>query len=90
MGDFHAHKAGTTAGEREIRLPRATGVKNKQPAEKQITAEQILRESRALQQDDFKAPTYKITDPEELKGERQGLLEGARGRRTPRRDAQCA
>ena len=32
----------------------------------QITAEQILRESQALQDQDFKPPTQKITDPTEL------------------------
>ncbi|GAB4816800.1 hypothetical protein N2152v2_003846 [Parachlorella kessleri] len=58
--------AGTTQQDREIKLPRVTRVKNKQPADKQITAEQILRESKALQQDAFKPPTQKITDPEEL------------------------
>uniref|UniRef100_A0A1D1ZQ99 Crooked neck-like protein 1 n=1 Tax=Auxenochlorella protothecoides TaxID=3075 RepID=A0A1D1ZQ99_AUXPR len=61
-----AYNAGTTAGEREVRLPRATAVKNRQAASKQITAEQILRESKALQADDFKAPVVKISDPEEL------------------------
>lgn len=32
----------------------------------QITAEQILRESQALQEQDFKPPTQKVTDPTEL------------------------
>ena len=32
----------------------------------QITAEQILREARELQEQDFKPPTQKITDPTEL------------------------
>ena len=32
----------------------------------QITAEQILRESRELQEQGFKPPTQKITDPTEL------------------------
>lgn len=32
----------------------------------QITAEQILRESKALQEAEHKAPVIKITDPEEL------------------------
>ena len=32
----------------------------------QITSEQILREARELQEKDFKPPTQKITDPEEL------------------------
>ena len=33
---------------------------------RQITAEQILRESQALQEQDFKPPSQKITDPTEL------------------------
>lgn len=61
-----AGTAGTSARDTEIRLPRATVVKNKQPADKQITAEQILREARELQEQDFKPPTQKITDPTEL------------------------
>lgn len=49
------------------RLPRVTRVKNKQPADKQITAEQLLREAKEIQlEDDFKAPKQIITDPEEL------------------------
>ena len=110
--------AGTTEQEREVKLPRVTRVKNRQPADKQvrvgeagpaaaggqaaggrapggralargsgnagsadasaqllgllgrpqITAEQLLRESKALQQDAFKPPSQKITDPEELAG----------------------
>jgi hypothetical protein len=55
-------------GDRQVRLPRATAVKNKQPAPTQITAEQILRESKALQADEFKPPKVTITDPEELAG----------------------
>ncbi|KAK9845191.1 hypothetical protein WJX84_006146 [Apatococcus fuscideae] len=58
--------AGTTARDTEIRLPRATKVKNKQPADKQITAEQILREAKELQEQDFKPPKQKISDPAEL------------------------
>jgi len=50
-----------------VRLPRATKVKNKQAADKQITAEQLLREAKEIQlEDDFKAPKQIITDPEEL------------------------
>lgn len=91
--------AGTTAEDREHKLPRVTKVKNRQPADKQvrrwrragvpglhqaccgltpanaslqITAEQILRESKALQQDAFKPPAQKITDPEELAGAQAG------------------
>lgn len=42
-------------------------VKNKQPANRQITAEQILRESKEIQlEDGFSAPRTIITDPEEL------------------------
>ncbi|CAL5221424.1 g3611 [Coccomyxa viridis] len=58
--------AGTSARDTEVRLPRATKVKNKQPASQQITAEQILREARELQDQDFKAPKQKITDETEL------------------------
>ncbi|PNW73155.1 hypothetical protein CHLRE_14g621000v5 [Chlamydomonas reinhardtii] len=48
-------------------LPRTTRVKNKQPADKQITAEQLLREAKEIQlEDDYKAPKQIITDPEEL------------------------
>ena len=43
------------------------GVKNKQPASMQITAEQILREARERQEDEpYVAPAQKISDPEEL------------------------
>ena len=52
--------------DRQVRLPRATVVKNKQPAGIQITAEQLLRESKALQSDEFKPPKVTITDPQEL------------------------
>ena len=92
--------AGATNRDTEVRLPRATAVKNKQPADRQvsllqagsdrslctrvqrvfphpagvpdlisgvqITAEQILRESRELQEQTFKPPTQKITDITEL------------------------
>ncbi|MEW5311125.1 MAG: hypothetical protein WDW38_002865 [Sanguina aurantia] len=47
--------------------PRVMKVKNKQPADRQITAEQILRESKDIQlEDGFTAPKQIITDPEEL------------------------
>lgn len=50
-----------------IRLPRTTRVKDKQPAETQITAEQILRTAKELQlEDEFKPPKQTITDPQEL------------------------
>jgi hypothetical protein len=32
-----------------VKLPRAVPVKNKQPAAKQMTAEQLLREARSMQ-----------------------------------------
>ena len=58
---------GATAKEMEARLPRATKVKNKTAADRQITAEQILREAKEIQlEDDHKAPKVIITDPEEL------------------------
>eukprot|EP00879_Flechtneria_rotunda_P012878 GHRR01013449.1.p1 GENE.GHRR01013449.1~~GHRR01013449.1.p1 ORF type:complete len:310 (+),score=85.29 GHRR01013449.1:659-1588(+) len=57
----------SAAGSGEVRLPKTMKVKNKQPAHRQITAEQILREAKEIQlEDDFKAPKTIITDPEEL------------------------
>ena len=48
-------------------MPKTTKVKNKQPSDRQITAEQVLREAKEIQlEDDFKAPKQIITDPEEL------------------------
>ncbi len=39
----------------QLRLPKVTKVKNKQPANRQITAEQILREAKEIQlEDDYK------------------------------------
>mmetsp|Transcript_7023 Transcript_7023/g.25892 ORF Transcript_7023/g.25892 Transcript_7023/m.25892 type:complete len:723 (+) Transcript_7023:146-2314(+) len=49
-----------------VRLPKTTRVKNKAPAPVQITAEQIVREAKDFQEEDFRAPKSKITDPEEL------------------------
>jgi crooked neck len=50
-------------------------VKNKQPAQRQITAEQILREAKEIQlEDDFKAPKTIITDPGELAEYRWAVL----------------
>jgi hypothetical protein len=52
MASFGASKHQT-----EQRLPRAVKVKNKQPADRQITAEQLLREAKEIQlEDDFKKP----------------------------------
>lgn len=59
---------GAPVADRQVRLPRTVGVKNKQPAPVQITAEQLLRESHALQKDEFKPPAVTITDPQELAG----------------------
>lgn len=54
-------------GSGDVRLPKTMKVKNKQPAQRQITAEQLLREAKDIQlEDDFKAPKTIITDPEEL------------------------
>lgn len=52
----------------ETMIPRATKVKNKQPSNQQITAEQILREAKEirLEDDNIKAPRTIIIDPEEL------------------------
>ena len=49
-------------------LPKPTRVKNKAPAQTQITAEQILREAREQQETEGgpKVPKQHITDPEEL------------------------
>lgn len=58
---------GAAPRDSEIRLPKTMKVKNKAAASRQITAEQILRESKEIQlEDDFKAPKTIITDPEEL------------------------
>ncbi|CAI6011739.1 unnamed protein product [Closterium sp. NIES-65] len=61
-----ARLAYMTKRESEIRLPRATRVKNKTPAPVQITAEQILREARERQEVETAAPKQKITDAQEL------------------------
>jgi len=51
----------------DFRLSRTTAVKNKQPALKQISAEQILREAQALQNETYNKPTKQIiTDKQEL------------------------
>jgi hypothetical protein len=58
---------GATARDSEVRLPKTMKVKNKAAAPRQITAEQLLRESKEIQlEDDYKAPKTIITDPEEL------------------------
>ncbi|KAJ8436578.1 hypothetical protein Cgig2_031519 [Carnegiea gigantea] len=55
-----------TAKETEVKLPRASRVKNKTPAPLQITAEQILREAREHQESEIRPPKQKITDSMEL------------------------
>ncbi|OIV94933.1 hypothetical protein TanjilG_22130 [Lupinus angustifolius] len=55
-----------TRKDTEVKLPRATRVKNKTPAPVQITAEQILREARERQESEIRPPKQKITDPTEL------------------------
>lgn len=45
---------------------RGLSVKNKTPAQTQITSEQILREARERQESEFRPPKQKISDPEEL------------------------
>ncbi|CAD6214015.1 unnamed protein product [Miscanthus lutarioriparius] len=55
-----------TKRDTEVKLPRATRVKNKTPAPIQITAEQILREARERQEPEIRPPKQKITDPHEL------------------------
>jgi len=55
------------------RTPRAAKVRNKTPAEIQITAEQILREAKDRQEPElFVPPKRKITDPVELKAYQLG------------------
>jgi hypothetical protein len=76
--------AGAAAKDTEVRLPRTIKVKNKAPAGRQITAEQILREAKEIQlEDDYKAPKTIITGElmfEGLMWQRQQQLEGSRGR----------
>ncbi|EFJ15431.1 hypothetical protein SELMODRAFT_442275 [Selaginella moellendorffii] len=55
-----------TRKETEVKLPRPTRVKNKTPAPVQITAEQILRETRERQEPEIRPPKQKITDKQEL------------------------
>ncbi|KAL9257028.1 Crooked neck-like protein [Drosera capensis] len=55
-----------TRKETEVKLPRPTRVKNKTPAQIQITAEQILREARERQESEIRPPKQKITDATEL------------------------
>jgi crooked neck len=51
----------------EQRLPKTVKVKDKRPADRQITAEQILREAKEIRlEDDIRAPKTVITDPQEL------------------------
>lgn len=64
---FEMAEFGATKRDMQQRLPRATKVKNKQPADRQITAEQLLREAKEIQlEDDFRKPKTIINDPEEL------------------------
>jgi hypothetical protein len=44
----------------EPRMPRPTKVKNKTPAPVQITAEQIVREAKERQEDEFAAPQHRV------------------------------
>mmetsp|Transcript_35189 Transcript_35189/g.67252 ORF Transcript_35189/g.67252 Transcript_35189/m.67252 type:complete len:729 (-) Transcript_35189:192-2378(-) len=48
------------------RLPRPTQVKNKTPANVQITAEQIVREAKEREEDAYQPPANRITDADEL------------------------
>lgn len=59
---------GASARDMQNSLPRGIRVKNKAAADRQITAEQLLREAKELQleDDNFKPPKQIITDPEEL------------------------
>lgn len=56
---------------KDIRLPKAVAVKNKQPSDRQITAEQLLREAHTIQiETEFAPPKQTIADPEELEEHR--------------------
>lgn len=60
-------KGGAPVGLKAIRQSKAGKVKNKLPAEVQITAEQLLREAKERQLEVVPPPPrQKITDPEEL------------------------
>ncbi|KAG6471118.1 hypothetical protein ZIOFF_072215 [Zingiber officinale] len=50
----------------DAKLPRSTRVMNKTAAPIQITAEQILREAREMQEPEIRPPKQKITDSDEL------------------------
>eukprot|EP00002_Diphylleia_rotans_P028058 TRINITY_DN5655_c0_g2_i1.p1 TRINITY_DN5655_c0_g2~~TRINITY_DN5655_c0_g2_i1.p1 ORF type:complete len:671 (+),score=167.59 TRINITY_DN5655_c0_g2_i1:94-2106(+) len=50
----------------KVHLPRPTKVKNRAVAEVQITAEQIIADAQRFQDEEFKPPTQKINDLEEL------------------------
>ncbi|XP_065844556.1 crooked neck-like protein 1 isoform X2 [Oscarella lobularis] len=59
--------AAPTKQGRNVHVPKVAQVKNKLPADVQITAEQLLREAKERQLEAVKpAPMQKITDPEEL------------------------
>lgn len=49
-----------------MRLPKVTRVKNKAPADVQITAEQILRDARSQQEVEIKPASVKFSDSQEL------------------------
>lgn len=67
MASFGRPGGADGGGQPPTRLPKTVNVKDKRPADRQITAEQILREAKEIQlEDDFKAPRAVITDPEEL------------------------
>ena len=60
-------EAGASGREFQAKLPKATRVKSKQAAERQITAEQLIREAKDRREDDFKTPPrQKIVDQDEL------------------------
>lgn len=60
------------AGATRVAYAKPTRVKNKTAAPTQITAEQIVREAKERQEDEYVAPARKITDPEELAEYRLG------------------
>ena len=55
-----------TFNSESLGIMRTVKTKNYNPAEIQVTAEQLLKESQAYRMDETKAPKYRINDKEEL------------------------
>ena len=58
-----ADLSGNVGGRSTERIPRPTKVKNKTPAPVQITAEQIVREAKERQEDEYRAPAHRVRFP---------------------------